>query len=91
MGWKEKSLDVTAAFLQSEGIEREVYLIPPKEASGGKNILWKLQKCVYGLNDAARNWYFTVKTLLLKLNCSQLKTDPAAFFYYHDGRLAGIF
>ena len=48
-------------------------------------------KCVYGLNDAARKWYLTVKTFLLKMNCIQIKTDPAAFYYYHNGILSGIF
>ena len=90
-GWKEKSMDVTAAFLQSSGMEREVFLKPPKEANCEKHVLWKLKKCVYGLNDAARKWYFTVKTLLLNMNCIQLKTDPAAFYYYSNNELVGIF
>ena len=30
-GWKEKSMDVTAAFLQSSGMEREVFLKPPNK------------------------------------------------------------
>ena len=90
-GWKEKSMDVTAAFLQSSGMEREVFLKPPKEANCGKNVLCKLKKCVYGLNDAARNWYFTVRTFLLKMNCVQLKTDPAAFYCYQNDKLVGIF
>ena len=90
-GWKEKSMDVTAAFLQSSGMEREVFLKPPKEANCKKHVLWKLKKCVYGLNVAARNWYFTVKTFLLKMKCIQLKTDPAAFYYYHNDELVGIF
>ena len=90
-GWKEKSMDVTAAFLQSSGMEREVFLKPPKEANCEKDVLWKLKKCVYGLNDAARSWYFTVKTFLLKMNCIQLKTDPAAFYCYRNDELVGIF
>ena len=91
MGWSENSIDVKAAFLQSEGIGRDIYLIPPEEANCDKTMLWKLEKCVYGLNDAARKWYLTVKTFLLKMNCIQLKTDPAAFYYYHNGKLSGIF
>ena len=91
MGWSANSIDIKAAFLQSEGIGREVYLIPPTEAKCDENILWKLEKCVYGLNDAARKWYLTVKTFLLKMNCIQLKTDPAAFYCYQNGKLSGIF
>ena len=46
---------------------------------------------MYGLNDAARKWYLTVRAFLLRMNCVQLKTDPAAFYWYHDGKLSGIF
>ena len=50
---------------------------------------WK--KCVYGLNDAAMKWYFTVKTFLLKMGCNQVKTDPTAFYWYYEGVLCGMF
>ena len=91
MKWSANSIDIKAAFLQSEGIGRDVYLVPPTEAKCDENVLWKLEKCVYGLNDAARKWYLTVKNLLLKMNCIQLKTDPAAFYCYYNGKLSGIF
>ena len=89
--WAVNSIDIKAAFLQSKGFEREVYLVPPIEAGCDKNVLWKLEKCVYRLNDAAREWYLTVKTLLLKMGCKQVKTDPAAFYWYLEGMLCGMF
>ncbi|KAK4302495.1 hypothetical protein Pmani_025423 [Petrolisthes manimaculis] len=89
--WGVNSIDIKAAFLQSERFERDVYLIPPTEADCDSNVLWKLQKCVYGLNDAARKWYLTVKTFMLKMGCTQVKTDPAAFYWYDDGELCGMF
>jgi len=85
------SIDIKAAFLQSERFEREVYLVPPIEAGCNDNVLWKLEKCVYGLNDAARKWYLTVKTFLLKMGCNEVKTDPAAFYWYYEGELCGMF
>ena len=42
-GWKEHSIDAKSAFLQSEGIGREVYLTPPKEAKSDRTVLWKLE------------------------------------------------
>lgn len=89
--WTVNSIDIKAAFLQSERFEREVYLIPPIEAGYDGSIIWKLEKCVYGLNDAARKWYLTVKNFLLKMGCYQVKTDPAAFYWYHEGELCGMF
>ena len=89
--WAVNSIDIKAAFLQSEHLEREVYLVPPDEAGCDDSVLWKLEKCVYGLNDAARNWYPTVKTFLLKTVCFQVKTDPAAFYWHYEGDLCGMF
>ena len=89
--WQPRSMDVTAAFLQSRGLGREVYLKPPKEAKCEKNILWKLKKCVYGLNDAARKWFYTVRTFLLKMNCKQIRSDPAAYYCYNGENLVGVF
>ena len=42
-------------------------LSPPSEASVPEGYLWKLLKCVYGLSDASRAWYLTVRDELMKL------------------------
>ena len=90
-GWDCESIDIKAAFLQGKDFHREVYLIPPKESDSTPGSLWKLKKCVYGLNDAARVWYLTGRNFLLELGCVQLKTDPAGFYWYHEGQLEGVF
>ena len=87
--WVINSLDIRAAFLQGKPISREVYLKPPREANM-KGKLWKLQKCVYGLNDASRNFYLKVKEELLKLGCKCCQLDQALFYYHKDG-LQGLF
>ena len=63
--WELRSIDIKSAYLQGNKIEREVYIKPPTEIV--QNKLWKLNKAIYGLNDAARAWYLTVKTELLKM------------------------
>ncbi len=88
--WKCRTIDIKAAFLQGDRINREVYLKPPKDIDcEGK--LWKLKKCVYGLNDASRSWYFSVKEKLENSKCKQSEIDPAIFYWVKDGRLAGLF
>ena len=83
------SLDVRAAFLQGKGIERIVYLKPPAEANAdGK--LWMLKKSIYGLNDAARMWYFTVWEMLEKFGCKRSSVDYGVFTWLEDRQLAGI-
>ena len=54
MGWEAKTIDIKAAFLLGEQIQREVLLKPSAEARAGKK-MWRLKKCVHGLNDAARH------------------------------------
>ena len=63
-----QTTDIKAAFLQGTDIQRDIYVKPPKEANC-PNSLWKLKKVVYGLNDAARNWFFSVKNELGRLGC----------------------
>ena len=50
----------------------------PKEASTKK--LWKLEKCVYGLNEASRYWYERVKVEFLKVGMEKSNYDDALFF-----------
>ena len=59
-------------------------LKPPVEARVCFNMVWKLDKCVYGLSDASLNRYCRVKSLLLELGASVSKVDPAVF-YWVDG------
>ena len=87
-GWLPHSLDVKAAFLQGDPIERDVFLRPPREFSNGK--LWKLKKTVYGLCDAARAWYLRVKGELCKLGMTPSRYDSAIFSWKHGGNLEGF-
>ena len=49
------------------------------------------KKTVYGLDDASREWYFSVKDLLLKNDCKQSSLDKALFRWYNKkGQLEGL-
>ena len=87
-GWVCHSLDVKAAFLQGDPIERNVFLRPPNEISNGN--LWKLNKTVYGLCDAARAWYLRVKGELCKLGMTPSPYDSAIFSWNTDNQLKGL-
>ena len=88
LGWKVKSTDVKAAFLQGNIINREVFLRPPSEFYCGK--LWKLHKTVYGLRDAARAWYLRVEKVLMQLGMLKCKYDPALFYWMKKGSCQGV-
>ena len=86
--WKCMSLDVKSAFLQSSQLERDIFLVPPKEANTNK--LWKLNKAVYGLNEASRKWYHRLSEELLKLGMKKSRYDEALFYWKKNDVLEGI-
>ena len=75
-GWTIKSMDIKSAFLQGMSLSRNVYLLPPKEANAGGKV-WKLKRCLYGLNDAARQFYESVVLELCNLGCKKSNLDPS--------------
>lgn len=88
--WSVKTTDIKSAFLQGRDMEREVYIKPPKEADVENGMIWKLKKCLYGLNEAARQFYQSVADCLLSLGCTKSALDPALFYMKKDGQLKGI-
>ena len=86
--WICNVVDVKAAYLQGNVIEREVYLKPPPEYDMGE--VWKLKKTVYGLCDAARAWYLRVKDEFVALKVVMCSLDNSLFSWYNQGKLEGI-
>ena len=58
--WTIETTDIKCAFLQGSPLERTLVLKQTKEAENTGN-LWLLQKALYGLKDASRQWFFKVK------------------------------
>ena len=88
--WEIRSTDIKSAFLQGKVLDRDVFLKPPKEAGLKKGQLWKLKHCLYGLNDAARQFYLSVSECLLEAGCTKSKLDPALFIFSENGVLHGL-
>lgn len=93
-GWKVHSLDVSAAFLQGDLIDRTVYVIPPREFTPTRQarpdaILWKLVRPLYGLTDASRKWYCRMDKELTKLGGTRSVYDHAVYNFWKDGQLIG--
>ena len=55
-------MDVKAAYLNAE-IDCDIYVEAP-EGYRQENIIWKLQKSLYGLKQSGRNWNFTIHNFL---------------------------
>ena len=86
--WVLHSLDIKAAFLQGKKIDRELYVQPPKDFRE-PGVLWKLNKVVYGLCDASRNWYLKVVEVLKELGM-QISFFDKAIFTFKTDKLEGI-
>ena len=87
-GWKIKSIDIASAFLQGNVMERDVYLEPPQDVCSS-NMVWKLKRCLYGLNDAPRAWYDRFTEELISLGAVRSIYDNAMFTWFIDGEFQG--
>lgn len=88
-GWSIKSSDIKSAFLQGKEIQREVFIKPPVEAKRGPGKVWKLKKTLYGLVDAARQFYESVRDELVSLGMRQSKVDSSLFYKVENGEVIG--
>ena len=60
-GFKIASVDITGAFLQAEEIDREIFVRPPPDIrKANPGIIWKLNKPLYGLDDACHRFYLKI-------------------------------
>ena len=89
-GFKLRSIDIRAAFLQVRELEREIYMMPPKDVKK-EGIIWKLKKPLYGLNDASRKFWLKVKAVFSKIGLRKLVGDEALYFKNDEnGDLEGM-
>ena len=86
--WEINSIDFASAFLQGNHIDREVFLRPPKDICPVHKV-WKLKRCIYGLNDAPRAWYNKVSDELLRTNAVRSTIDQAMYMWYEGSKLIG--
>ena len=89
MDWEVHSLDISSAFLQGNQLERHVVVRPPKDICE-KGKLWKLNRCLYGLSDAPREWYNKVKEKLEELKGKASLYDQSMFLWHENDELCGI-
>ena len=73
-----EQMDVKSAYLHSE-IQEEIYLEQPEGFEKGNNLVCKLRKSIYGLRQAARNWYKKLHDFLLEKEMTKSANDPCLF------------
>ncbi len=88
-GFDLRSMDIKAAFLQANELDRDVYVEPPSDVKK-EGVLWKLVKPLYGLKDASRKFWLRMKKIFEDGGLKTVKGDEA-FYYKFDGeKLEGM-
>ncbi|CAI7886332.1 unnamed protein product [Closterium sp. NIES-54] len=74
------SLDFSTAFLQGS-VHEEIWLCRPPGFTGSfpAGTQWSLQRPVYGLRQAPREWHDTLRTTLASLGFAPSTADPSLF------------
>ena len=86
--WEINPIDFASAFHQGNPINRLVFLRPSKDVCP-INKLWRLQRCIYGLNDAPCAWYNKVTEELRSTKAVRSNIDHAVFTKYDNNKLIG--
>ena len=77
-GFKILHWDIKTAFLNAE-LKEEVYIEPPKYFEKRSNVVYKLKKGLYGLQQAPREWQLELHNHLRKENFNQGRADKSVF------------
>lgn len=83
-----RQIDVKTAFLNAD-LQEEIYLrLPPALRMG--DTVWRLRKALYGLRQAAKEWYQKWSDTLNELGFFAAKADPCLFLGNIDGQSVHI-
>ena len=78
--------DIEQASVQSD-LEKNVFMCLPQGCGGLSGKIGKLNKSLYGLKQASRQWHAHLTRCLLTLGFAQCMIDPCVFRLMNEGRV----
>lgn len=72
-------MDAVTAFLQGD-LEEEIYMEQPEDYQDGTNRVCKLNRSIYGLKQAGRQWNLKLDVALRKFGLQKSKMDPCIYY-----------
>lgn len=76
---KIHQMDAITAFLQSD-LSEIIYMQQPEGFDNGSNQVCKLNKAIYGLKQAGRQWNIKLNDALINFGLVKSNLDPCIFF-----------
>ena len=83
-------MDVKSAYLHAP-IENEIYVSQPpgyEQTENNKQLVWKLNKSLYGLKQSGRNWQNVLSDFLKKIRFVQSNADACVFIKRDNNDIA---
>ena len=80
-------MDVKTAFLNGE-LEEEVYMDQPEGFSiGGKDMVCKLKRSIYGLKQASRQWYLKFNDVITSFGFKENIVDRCIYLKVSESKI----
>lgn len=89
-GLKVDQMDAITAFLQGD-LSEVIYVEQPESFTDGTNRVGKLNRAMYGLKQAGREWNRTLVKALKSFDLIQSKIDPCVFYNHNLDLIVAIY
>ena len=81
--WEIRQIDVKTAYLHGD-LDEEIYMEPPEGLDIPDGMVLRLDKAIYGLRQAGRQWYLKLKSVLVEMGFKQIVNDPHTFIIHRQ-------
>jgi hypothetical protein len=83
-------VDVNNAFTEAT-LQETIYMRPPSGAESEDGKVWQLTQSLYGLKQAARDWYNLCSAKLRIMGYAPIPSDPCVFRHKETDVLIGLY